>query len=482
LLAVARRLGDSGDWQSAIRLYRQAEAAAPDAPELKHSLALAYYAIGNAVVARTLAAQATTLNPALWQSHAIIARIEREQANPAASEAAWRRVLTHVPDNGTALLGLADLAMNEFGDPAAAIELVAPLASQSHHAVDAELTTLMALLYTGDVEAEILSERLCAFSRANLRLPRYPERRLRSGRRRIGLISPLFNASPVYHLTVSTWTALRARHDLIVFDRGTRVDWATERLRALAAEWVSVTHLTAAPLAQRIAAAEIDVLFDLGGWSDVVGLAALSTKPAARMYKWVGGQSATTGLDMFDGWIGDAWQSPPALQPLYAEPIINLPGGYVDYQLPDVIRKYAGRSGGGAALVGNPAKIAPATLAAWPDGVEEVTLIDRRYAHDRTRARVTNLLAQAGIGVEAVITPSGHEDYVAALARHAAIINTQPYAAGLTAIEAHLLGLRVLGKEVGKLFASRHHLSHAQTHGQNESIKEQLENIVGSSD
>src|SRR5688572_28236979 len=98
-------------------------------------------------------------------------------------------------------------------------------------------------------------------------------------------------------------------------------------------------------------------------------------------------------------------------------------------------------------------------MAAWPKGVDKVALIDRRYVHDQPRKRVIELLGRAGIKVQDVIAPEGHDNYLQALAGYEAIVNTQPYSAGLTAVEAHHLGVKLLsGGEAGRLFCSRHHL------------------------
>lgn len=475
LIAAADARRAAGDWAGTLRLYRQAEALAPRSAGLKHNIALALFATGDAAGARASARAATGLAPDLWQSHALLARVARSDGDPLAAEAAWRAVLRHSPASGAARLGLADLALNEFGDPGAAIGLVAGLAGQPEHAADATLTRLMAELYVEAADPIGLNDRLRAFAHSELRLPRQPARALRQGRRRVGLISPLFSASPVYYLTYSTWAAVAQRHDLVFVNRGTRRDWATERLAALATEWIDAPHLDAEPLAARLAAAELDVLVDLGGWSDVIGLRALSAKPAARMATWVGGQSATTGLDVFDAWIGDDQQSPVSSQRLYAEPIANIAGGYVDYTPPDALAGLAHRPKRGVALVGNPAKIQPAALAAWPAGVERVTLIDRRYAHARTVERVTELLARAGVSVAAVIVPQGQAAYLEALAGVEAIVNTAPYAAGLTAVEAAALGVRLLAAPTaGPLFCSRHHLSHLRTGGRNPSLPAQM--------
>jgi predicted O-linked N-acetylglucosamine transferase (SPINDLY family) len=479
ILVSAQARRDAGQWEQAARLFRRAEILAPQAADIKHNLALACFAKGDPLGARAAAERAVKLKPELWQSHALLARLNHGAGDHGGTELSWRAVLQHSPGNGTALLGLADLAMNEFADPAAAIDLVAPLAAHLHHGADAELTTLMATLYLGGPSAAEMSARLTAFSRAHLRLERLPQRQPRAGRRRIGVLSPFFSASPAYYLGYSGLAALAERHDLVCISRGNRNDWATERMRQMAHAWIDAAHVEPDTLAQRIADADIDVLIDMGGWSDVAGMKALSARPAPRIYKWVGGQSATTGLDMIDGWIGDAWQSPPDTQPLYAEPLVNMAGGYVDYAPPDWLPALAALPKSGAALVGNPAKIGPATFAAWPSGLTRVSLIDRRYAHARVRDRVSELLGRHGIAVARIVAPGGHEAYCRAVAGCEAIVNTQPYAAGLTVVEALAMGVKLLaGGEPGGLFCARHHLSHLQTGGRNPTLGRQLLDLV----
>jgi len=479
LLRRAQEHRDAAEWDSAIRLFSQAEAIAPGVGSIRHNLAVAYFAKGESRAAAVKAKEAVQLQPSLWQSHALLAKIHRSSGNIKAAHSAWQRVLEGSPGNPVALLGLADLSLNEFGDPHTALSLAQSLRDQPTFRGDAELTTLMAQLYIGDESAGQLTKRLIAFSHEHLRLPAAPRRRARDGRRRIGVMSPLFSASPVYYLTHSTFRVVAREHDLIMFNRGYRSDHGTAAFKDIASEWFDVASFEPAALARRLADADLDILIDLGGWSDVAGLAALSSKPAARMYKWVGGQSATTGLDMFDGWIGDEWQSPQSHAALYAEPIINMEGGYVDYTPPPGLLKHASRGKVGIGLLGNPAKIGARTIASWPRGVEKVILIDRRYVHDQTRSRVTDLLGRAGIGIEGVVVPEGHGDYLRALAGCEAIVNTQPYSAGLTAVEAHWLGVRLLtGGEAGALFCSRHHLSHAQSGGRNPQLATQFLKLV----
>ena len=479
LLAQAQARRDAGDWAAAAKLFAHATDLRPGDAAVWQNLALVRYAAGDTGRAQEAATRAVGIDPALWQGRALLARVARDGGRPIEAAREWNAVLAYDRDNAAALLALADLQLNVFGDAAGAAALARRVAGRPGWAADAELTELMAALYTGAVAPETLTRRLRAFAGSHLQRPIRKGRTLRQGRRRVGLISPLLSASPVYFLTYSTWAALAETHDLVVFQRGTRADWATEMFRKLATEWHDVAHLEPEPLGDRLEAAEIDVLFDLGGWSDVAALSALSTRPAARLYTWIGGQSATTGLDTFDGWIGDQWQSPAAQQPLYAEPLLAVSRGYCDYSPPAAVSRLRDCPKSGVALVGNPVKVTAAFGAVWPAEVRSVTLIDRRYAYPAALERVRALLDRFGVGIAAVITPQGHDAYLEAVARHAAIVNTAPYAAGLTAVEAYWLGVKVIGPPSGgPLFAQRHLLSHARTRGRNPTLPGQIAALI----
>ncbi|KQN73015.1 tetratricopeptide repeat protein [Sphingomonas sp. Leaf62] len=479
LLTDAQARRDAGDWPAAAALFARAAEARPADAAIWQNLALARYAAGERRGATEAAARAVAIQPTLWQARALLARVARDGGQPVEAERQWQAVLAHDPASAPALMGLADLHLNVFGDAARAAALAGRVAQDPDWASDAELTRLMAALYTGALAPVALSEGLRTFARTHLQRPAAPVRVLRSGRRRVGLISPLLSASPVYFLTFSTWAALAATHDLVIFQRGTRDDAATAQFRALAGEWHDVAHVPPEALTDRLVAAELDVVFDLGGWSDVGALSALSARPAARAFTWIGGQSATTGLDAFDGWIGDKWQSPATSRALYAEPLVEIDRGYCDYTPPAAIARLRDLPKQGVALVGNPVKVTDALRPLWPEDVREVTLIDRRYAYGATLERVRRVLEPIGVSIAAVVTPDGHDAYLAAVARHRAIVNTAPYAAGLTAVEAYHLGVRVIGPPSGgPLFAQRHVLSHARTRGRNPTLARQIAALI----
>jgi predicted O-linked N-acetylglucosamine transferase (SPINDLY family) len=462
LIASARAQRDAGAWAAAARLYAAANDIDSSLYDVKHNLALCHLGKGSFDETLQFTAQALALKPDLWQSHLLRAKVHRARGDVERADDALTHVLKYDPSNGTALLAMADLDMNEYGDAVGARERVAPLLRVEQHRADAELTTLMSKLYDRDETDQELSDALMDFARRELVMPGFsysPEALAgvpnRTGRKRVGLLSPLFCVSPVYFFTIAAFRAMAQKCDLVILNRGTREDWATQAFRDIAHEWHNVQNLASPELANAIKRQNIDVLFDLGGWMDPAGLKALSVKPARKMYKWVGGQSATTGLTTFDGFITDDAQSPLGSESLHSEPLIRIPGGYVTYTPPPYMPEPSKAPRQGVAVVGNPAKISRAFLSDLKAKAQAPVFIDRRYVNKRARERIENALQSPC----RFIIPKNHLKYLHEINYYDKVIDTFPYSGGLTAVELLILNINLDMKE-GKLFSSRHLISH----------------------
>ena len=463
VLIRAQEAMHAANWSEALQLFRLAAQASPTSAGVHHNLALSAHAMGQHKEALVCASKALQLSPTLWQSSLVMGNAYKALSDPERADLCFDRVLEVSKGQGEALVAKADLAINVFGEPLKAMAYVQGLLRDPTHAPDAALTILMASLYDRDMDAITLNQHIKAFSAKYLRLPqvRYADRAMRAGvlegrvRPRVGLVSPLFNASPVYFLTIHGWRHVAKGSDIVVFNRGHKSDWATQEFKALSREWHDVQEMPAKKLAKTIHDANIDVLYDLGGWMDTVALKALSSKPAAHMYKWVGGQSVTTGLDVFDGWIGDSWQSPTELQHLYTEPLVNIPQGYATYTPPSYFPKaseLARVRRKEQVVFSNPAKLSRAFLAELAKTPGPKVFIHHQFKYARTRARVEAALQ--GHKIE-FITPSSHQEALLALAQFERMADTFPYSSGLTAREALALGLKIDAK-VGTLFCERH--------------------------
>ena len=470
-LLAAQSARDSGQWQRAIDLYRQVEVEVPQSAEIKHNLGLSYLGMGQTQKALDACLSALKIKPSLWQSTAIIAKAYQALDQMELAQRYFQKMLGG-PGEAQARIGLADLAMNEFGNPLGAIELVSSLSGNPEYRMDAQLTMLMASLYDRPSwdkpgNALALSNQIRQFSKDYLRLPDVHFAPFKnhdalykkaSYRPRVGIISPLFGVSPVYFLTIAGWRKIAKDCDVIVFSRGDQHDWATAQFQEIASEWISVAHMPAVHLAQRIHQADLDVLYDLGGWMDAVALQALSTKPARKMFKWVGGQSATTGLDCFDGWIGDQYQSPERLQKLYSEPLVLIPESYATYVPPSYMPKPLAwdQKSKTPCVFANPAKVSTPFLWALHGLISEkggeVVFIHRQYQYPVIQERI-----RAVLGKRAHFAfPKTHLEALQAVNTHQVMIDTFPYSGGLTARETVALNAKVQVLHVGELFCERH--------------------------
>jgi predicted O-linked N-acetylglucosamine transferase (SPINDLY family) len=447
-------------WHEAIQVYLQINQAIPQTASIKQNLALCYFGLADFNLSKQLCNEVILLDPTLWKAHILLAKCYRKTAEPLRAEAEFKLVLLQDAQNGEALLGLADLALNEFGDPRGAIEWVRPLMSDTAYCDDAQLTYLMASLYDRDILASHLNQEIISFSKATLQMsaseiPRYhyTSNAKRPIRLRVGLLSPLFSASPVYFLTIAFFRALASQSDLVFLNRGTQADWATAEFKALTTEWHNLSALSATELARFLHAQLLDVIYDLGGWMDPIALKALSTKPVRRQLKWVGGQSVTTGLDCFDGWIGDHWQSPLASQGLYTEPLMNAVDDYAKYTPPPYLPKPASSKSDVLAIFANPAKVSQAFLEKISMMAGKKCCIHRQYQYGQVQVRIESVLKS---GEVEYLCPGTHLEALEAVNRHAVILDTFPYSSGLTAREAMAMGSQIKVLSVGSLFCERH--------------------------
>lgn len=486
LLEQALAARRQGNWAVAQRLYGAAVVANPEDAIIHHNLALCLHALGHNAVAREHAETVTRRVPQLAQAWVLRARIERSLDEAESAEHSLRTALGISPGNPSVLLELANLTLNELGDARAVQRLVEPLLGNPEYGEDAQLATLMAKLYDRDENAEEFTRQIIAFSRRYLRIPdfRFTAKRKqrpadRKAKARVGLLSPLFSVSPVYFFTIGALTILAKEWDLVILNRGTQNDWGTEKFRAIAREWHDVAHLPAEALANAIYANNLNLIIDLGGWTDPIGLKALSTRPAPKMFKWVGGQSCTTGLDVFDGFISDEQQTPNECRHLYTEPLLLIESGYVSYTPPDYMPTRASATktqNNRAGVISNPVKISAAFLTALAakrrdpkGGVGKLTFIDRRYRHAAVRERVLRGLAEgqptdAKLETVEFIAPTSHREYLQQVSELGQVIDTFPYNGGLTTAEALHWRVPCLTAK-GELFSERHSLGHCHYAG-----------------
>jgi predicted O-linked N-acetylglucosamine transferase (SPINDLY family) len=260
LLAEAKLARDSAKWFLGVMLYSKASLLMPDAWQILHNRGLCFLGAGRFKEAINDAKKALALKPDLWQSAIILAKSQQALGLMEDADNSYKAVLRSNIGNPSALLGRANLALNQFGDPLAASALVEPLLKHEEYLMDAELTQLMASLYDHDphINAHILSANAKQFAQQHLQLPDQNKRSKKkvnqiTKRPRVGLLSNAFCTSPVYFLTISGWQYVAKGCDVIIFNRGHTKDWATDAFKSLASEWHEVQYIPALELAKIIA-------------------------------------------------------------------------------------------------------------------------------------------------------------------------------------------------------------------------------------
>lgn len=475
LLCSGQQALASGNWVEGVRYFGSALQQKSDIPTAWHNLGVCLSGLGRWQEAINACKKALQLSPNLWQSYLVWGRSSKSLGECMQAEACLNEVLRADPSNAHARVALADLYLNTFGQPLQSVELVKPLLGSTEFAEDAELTTIMAGLYDRDTSAQEHNERIIAFSKKSLQLdaagfdflgeyhaielshlplPNAFHWRPASGRMRprVGLLSPQFCASPVYFLTIAGWRHIAKGSDVVIFNRGHKQDWATQIFRDLASEWHDVQEIDAYRLVEALHSAQLDVLYDLGGWMDPVALKALSVKPVPQMFKWVGGQSVTTGLKSFDGWIGDVWQSPQSMQSFYTEPLVTIEGGYARYTPPSYLPKPSNAKRDVPVIFANPAKLSRAFLSYLQTIPGKKCFLHQQFKYPQSRSQVLRFLPSHEVEF---VTPSSHKEALEVLGQHRVMLDTFPYSSGLTAQEAVAMGVSVQAR-AGTLFCERH--------------------------
>jgi protein O-GlcNAc transferase len=291
---------------------------------------------------------------------------------------------------------------------------------------------------------------------------------------RVGLLSADLRAHPVAHFVEPLLRHLdRSRFSVQCFMIGFE-DQVSARLRPLASSWHGLDALgglSAAQVAQRIGAAGIDVLIELGGHTHASGLPVIMQRAAPVQLGYCG-YTHRTGTPNMDGRIVDHLTDPPELDadPADSERLIRLPRCFLCFQppLPEAVPEPIW-PGDGPLVFGcfnDMAKLGPASfdlfaaaMAACPDS----RLLFKGTPMERPGLRqwVNENFAARGISaarLELLGRSASHREHLAQYGRVHIGLDPFPYHGTTTTCDALLMGVPVLSL-AGETHASRVGLS-----------------------
>lgn len=209
-------------------------------------------------------------------------------------------------------------------------------------------------------------------------------------------------------------------------------------------------------VARRLAAAGIDVLVDLNAYSAPNGLRLFLRRPAPLQLGWFN-SFATSGLDCFDGIVGDDAVIPAAEERFYTERVLRVRGTYlafeVLYAVPDVAPPPCSRNGGSLTFgtLASAYKLNDLTLGVWARILRAAPTsrllvcaptLGEPSNRDHLRAR----FAALGVAPERIDLEGGaaHVDFLRRYDRIDIALDTFPYNGGTTTTEALWQGVPVL--------------------------------------
>jgi protein O-GlcNAc transferase len=209
-------------------------------------------------------------------------------------------------------------------------------------------------------------------------------------------------------------------------------------------------------VARRLAAAGIDVLVDLNAYSAPKSLRLFLRRPAPVQFGWFN-SFATSGLDCFDGIIGDDVVIPAAEEGFYTERVLRVRGSYlafdVLYGVPDVAPPPC-RGVGGLLTFGALAsayKLNDLTLGLWARILQaapaaRLLLRAPTFSDPSNRDHLRARFAKLGIASERIELEGGapHIDFLRSYDRIDIALDTFPYNGGTTTTEALWQGVPVL--------------------------------------
>ena len=385
------------------------------------------------------------LGSALLDTHqeaAAIVELERAAALQPRHAGVWQNLakaqyLTGLVDEAVATFRAA-LAVNDDSLHRAALATVIPGAPSATH-------------------ADVLAARR-AFAERDLPSPRFDFRPERSpGPLRVGYLSSFFESAnwmkPVWGLVNAHDRAVVAVH---LLSDATEAQCAAAGYRPDARDtFVATRGLDNERAADRIAAAELDLLVDLNGYSALGRLPVVAYRPARAVAGWFN-HYATSGTTAYDCLIGDSVVVRTDEEAYYTERIERVAGTYltfdVAYAVPPVEPAPGWRNDHVTfGCFASQYKLTPHVVSAWAailDGAPQARLLvkNRTMQAERNRAALLQRFTEHGVDPARITLEPGapHYDYLAAYSRVDVVLDPFPYNGGTTTSEALWQGVPVL--------------------------------------
>lgn len=145
---------------------------------------------------------------------------------------------------------------------------------------------------------------------------------------KLGFVSADFKRHPAAYTLISVFEKLdKSKFELNFYDNNDDEDFMTTKFKRIATQFIHVKELDDEALAQKINNDQIDILFDLSGFTSGERLAAIAYKPAPLQVTHIG-YFGTLGIPEIDFIIADKTVIKESEEKFYTEKVYKMPDCY----------------------------------------------------------------------------------------------------------------------------------------------------------
>jgi len=451
---LGNALAGAGESEAAIAAFRRALEVRPDDPEVLANLGRVLTETRRTAEAEQAYRRAVALDPQLVEGHLGVGLALLEAGRPAEAAQALRAARALDPHHGgvLTLLVRAEARACRWDD----LDALEAAAHERIRAGDDHLAQLV-LLECETTPGERLAAARAFCARAYGGYTALPA--IAAGPKdalTIGYLSPDLGEHAVGRLLPALVEAHdRSRVRVIGYALNPDDDSALRRRLVAAFDaFADLTGISDAAAAARIRADGVDVLVDLAGHTRGARMGILALRPAPVQCAWLG-YPGTTGAPFVDYLIADGFVTPPDAADDYAEALVRLPGSYLVADPGREVGPRPERAACGLPEQGfvfcafhRTDKLRPALFDVWmrvlsavPESVLWLTAAPD--AADNLRAEA----GRRGVAPERLVFAGGVpevRDYLGRLRQADLFLDTRPYNAHATALDALHAGVPVL--------------------------------------
>ncbi len=482
---------DNGDFDSAIKCYIKALDLKPGYVEAYFNMGLVYYKTGNLEEAIRLFDHAIATSPDFAAPFISLSNLYLSVGKLGEAIAICNKALENIFDCPKIYnnLGSAYMKLGNLNDSLAAFRKALEL-DPNYHQVRSNILFLLHSIYQTTIHE--LFEESRNWDIRHGRLEKHfhiPEKLVGSSLLRIGFISPDFRSHPV-GLFIQSFMMLHDRNSFEIFCYSDVIseDHITKRICESVDVFRDIHEIDDEEVSEIVFRDNINILVDLAGHTNGNRLRVFAMKPAPVQVTWAG-YVGTTGLSTMTYLISDRFQSPEGSDEFSTETIIRMPDDYVSYMPPEdspAVSPLPADQNGHVTFgsFNKPSKISDESIALWSEVLKLVDgsrlfLKNASFSDSDAIKRYTRMFSRFGITNDRLIFegPASHYEMLASYGKVDIQLDTFPYSGGLTTLESLWMGVPVVTLP-GKLFSSRHSLSHLMNAGLGELVASTQEEYI----